>query len=212
VKPRTRPGHFQSRTRQLTSQACWKGLALLLAISGGRAVLRRAALPFLVALAVLVPLTAPAHAATATARTTVSAKAAHAAAVSRAARLAAHRAAVRAGKVRTIMRTASKLKGRPYVWGARGPRAFDCSGFTGYVLKHAGVSVPRTSGQQYAHSHHIAKRSMKPGDLVFFRSGRHVYHVALYAGHGRIWHARHPGAGVALTKISSRNWVAGRVL
>lgn len=125
----------------------------------------------------------------------------------------AHRAAyVRAGKVSTLLETAAALRGRPYRYGARGPRAFDCSGFTGWVMRRAGESLPRTSSEQYAASRKISKAQIRPGDLVFFRSGSHVYHVAIYAGHDRIWHARQPGQGVALTPISSHNWVAGRVL
>jgi cell wall-associated NlpC family hydrolase len=188
---------------------------LLHAVIDGRALLRRAVLPFVLLLALVFPLAAttvtarPAAAAT----TSVSKASASAAAKRAALRARAIRIArIKATRVRTALHTASRLRGRPYVYGATGPRAFDCSGFTGYVMRKAGLHLPRTAQQQYNRSHKISKRSMKAGDLIFFRSGRHVYHVALYAGHGKIWHARHPGAGVALTRITMPNWVPGRVI
>nr|WP_231134709.1 NlpC/P60 family protein [Motilibacter deserti] len=125
---------------------------------------------------------------------------------------AARAAALRAARVKTVLSTAAKLRGRPYRYGATGPRAFDCSGYVGFVMKRAGKSLPRTSAAQYASSKKINKSAMKPGDLVFFKHGSRVYHVAVYAGHGRIWHARQPGQGVALTRITASSWAAGRVL
>ena len=77
---------------------------------------------------------------------------------------------------------AASLTGHPYHNGASGPRAFDCSGYTRYVLAHVGKHLPRTSRQQYAASRKIARGAARPGDLVFFKSGRRVTHVALYAG------------------------------
>ncbi|NHC47478.1 C40 family peptidase [Motilibacter sp. K478] len=125
---------------------------------------------------------------------------------------AARAAAVRAAKVKTVLTTAAALRGRPYRYGATGPRAFDCSGYVGYVMKRVGKSLPRTSRGQYAASRKINRSAMKPGDLVFFKHGSRVYHVAVYAGGGRIWHARQPGQGVALTRITASSWAAGRVL
>ncbi|WP_231121395.1 C40 family peptidase [Motilibacter peucedani] len=201
---------------------------MLHAVTGARTSVRRLALALsLSAAAVVVPLAgeaaatpaAPAAAVVAQAAPTVTPSAvtrtaaAHRSAAARHAAVVRRAAAVRAHKVAKLLKTAAALKGRPYVYGATGPRSFDCSGFTGWVMRHAGgTSLPRTSGQQYAASKKISKGSMKPGDLVFFRSGSHVYHVAIYAGHNRIWHARQPGQGVALTPISSHSWVAGRVI
>ena len=121
-------------------------------------------------------------------------------------------AALRAAKVKGVLVAAAKLRGRPYRYGATGPSAFDCSGYVGFVMKRVGKSLPRSSAAQYAASRKIRKSALEPGDLVFFTHGSHVYHVALYAGHGRIWHARQPGQGVALTRISASSWAAGRVL
>ncbi len=112
-----------------------------------------------------------------------------------------------------VLRQAAALRGRPYAYGATGPRSFDCSGFTRYVFARAvGRSLPHSSAAQHALSHTIAKSAIRPGDLVFFVSHGRVYHVAIYAGHGLIWHAPHSGDRVRLTAISTSSWVAGRVL
>jgi len=112
-----------------------------------------------------------------------------------------------------VLRRAASLRGRPYRYGAAGPRYFDCSGFTSYVFRTAvGRSLPHSSAAQYRLSHKIAKSAIRPGDLVFFVSYGHVYHVGIYAGHGLIWHAPHTGDHVRLARISTSSWVAGRVL
>lgn len=108
--------------------------------------------------------------------------------------------------------TAASLKGRPYRYGATGPSAFDCSGFTGYVYKKIGVKLPRTAQQQYRFATKISKSSIRPGDLVFFMSGGYAYHVGIYAGDGMIWHSPRTGQTVKLAKIWTSRWVAGRVL
>jgi cell wall-associated NlpC family hydrolase len=112
-----------------------------------------------------------------------------------------------------VLRKAKALRGRPYRYGATGPRAFDCSGFTGYVMKRgAGVKgLPRTSQAQYNRADHISKRSRKPGDLIFFYSGSHVYHVAIYAGGGKIWHAPGSGRTVRKVKIWTSKYKVGRL-
>ena len=93
--------------------------------------------------------------------------------------------------------------GDRYVHGATGPSAFDCSGLARYVYKHAAhKSLPRTSHAQYAKLRHVSKRSMKPGDLVFFfRHG--VHHVGVYVGHGKIVDAENPRRGVRTAALSN---------
>jgi cell wall-associated NlpC family hydrolase len=110
-----------------------------------------------------------------------------------------------------VLREAAKLKGTPYRYGGTTPRGFDCSGFTGYVYKHAGKKLPRTSRGQYRAVHHISRAAAKPGDLVFFKSsGGRVYHVGIYAGGNMIWHASKPGRPVAKAKIWSKRVAFGR--
>lgn len=110
-----------------------------------------------------------------------------------------------------VLREAAKLKGTPYRYGGTTPRGFDCSGYTGYVYKKAGKKLPRTSRQQYSATKHISRKSAKPGDLVFFKSGGgSVYHVGIYAGGNMLWHASKPGKPVAKAKIWSKNVAFGR--
>ncbi|MEV4743919.1 NlpC/P60 family protein [Streptomyces sp. NPDC049555] len=89
--------------------------------------------------------------------------------------------------------------GKPYVWGATGPDAFDCSGLTQAAWQAAGVSLPRTTYTQINAGRRIARSQLAPGDLVFFYSG--ISHVGLYVGDGKMIHAPHPGAPVRVAPI-----------
>ncbi|AYG84264.1 putative endopeptidase p60 [Streptomyces hundungensis] len=109
------------------------------------------------------------------------------------------------------LHVAASKKGSPYQYGATGPHRFDCSGLTLYSFKEAGRKLPRSAQQQYNSSRHVTASSRKAGDLVFFHSGRRVYHVGIYAGNGRIWHSPKTGDVVRLDRIwSSAVWY-GRV-
>lgn len=85
-----------------------------------------------------------------------------------------------AGKV---INYASRFLGTRYVLGAMGPKAFDCSGFIGYVYKNFGITLNRTSRQQYLQGEKVSLGNLRPGDLLFFSSrssGRgNVGHVAM---------------------------------
>ncbi|MGV4982124.1 C40 family peptidase [Streptomyces sp. NPDC001709] len=109
------------------------------------------------------------------------------------------------------LQVAASKKGAPYQYGATGPRRFDCSGLTLYSFKKAGKTLPRTAAQQYNKTHHISAGSRKAGDLVFFHSGSYVYHVGIYAGHNKIWHAPRTGDVVRLQKIWTNSVWYGRV-
>jgi cell wall-associated NlpC family hydrolase len=126
-----------------------------------------------------------------------------------------HPAGVHPGDAATIegraLTIAASKHGDPYEWGAKGPNAFDCSGLIYYAFRHAGRALPRTAQEQYDSVEHISRRSLRPGDLVFFHYGDDVYHVGIYAGHNRIWHAPYPGAYVRLERIwTSQVWY-GRI-
>ncbi|MFE1885826.1 C40 family peptidase [Streptomyces diastatochromogenes] len=116
-----------------------------------------------------------------------------------------------AGTATKALQIAASKKGSPYQYGATGPRRFDCSGLTQYSFKKAGKKLPRTAAQQYNKTHHISARNRKAGDLVFFHSGSSVYHVGIYAGKGKIWHAPKTGAVVRLEKIWTKSVWYGRV-
>ncbi|MEU0161335.1 C40 family peptidase [Streptomyces sp. NPDC006261] len=90
--------------------------------------------------------------------------------------------------------------GKPYVWGATGPNAFDCSGLTQAAWQAAGVSLPRTTYTQINAGQRVSRSELAPGDLVFFYSG--ISHVGLYIGGGQMIHAPRPGAPVRIAPIS----------
>ncbi|MFI7340099.1 NlpC/P60 family protein [Streptomyces sp. NPDC050085] len=89
--------------------------------------------------------------------------------------------------------------GKPYVWGATGPNAFDCSGLTQAAYRSAGVSLPRTTYAQINAGQRVPKSQLQPGDLVFFYSG--ISHVGLYIGNGQMIHAPNPSAPVRIAPI-----------
>lgn len=92
----------------------------------------------------------------------------------------------------------SKL-GSPYVWGATGPNAFDCSGLVLASYRSAGVSLPRTTYAQIGAGQRVSRSELLPGDLVFFYSG--ITHVGLYIGNGQMIHAPNPSAPVRVAPI-----------
>ena len=102
-----------------------------------------------------------------------------------------------------IVAAARAQIGKPYRFGAQGPSAFDCSGLTGYAYRTVHISLPRTADGQYRVARPVARSAARPGDLVFWISGGHAYHVAVYAGVGKVWHAPRTGQRVQLTRIWS---------
>jgi cell wall-associated NlpC family hydrolase len=129
---------------------------------------------------------------------------------------AAHRRSVRARhafEVRAVLREAQKQRGKPYSYGAAGPRAFDCSGLVMYVFgKAVGRQLPHNAAAQYHSVVHIKRSAVQPGDLVFQESGGVPYHVGIYAGHGKWWHAPHTGTTVKKQRIYAGHKYYGRVL
>ncbi|MGW1889455.1 NlpC/P60 family protein [Streptomyces sp. NPDC002004] len=99
----------------------------------------------------------------------------------------------------TAVAYAYKALGSPYVWGAAGPNAFDCSGLVQAAYRSAGVSLPRTTYDQINAGQRISRADLRPGDLVFFYSG--ISHVGIYVGDGRMIHAPNPSAPVRLAPI-----------
>lgn len=92
----------------------------------------------------------------------------------------------------------SKL-GSPYVWGATGPDAFDCSGLMQAAYRSAGISLPRTTYAQIDAGRRVSRSELLPGDLVFFYSA--ISHVGIYVGNGQMVHAPNPSAPVRVAPI-----------
>lgn len=72
--------------------------------------------------------------------------------------------------------------GKRYVHGAKGPHAFDCSGFTSYVYRQFGYNLSPASRAQYTQGTPVDRKDLRKGDLVFFTSrssGKNVGHVGI---------------------------------
>ena len=101
-----------------------------------------------------------------------------------------------------IVKLAKAQVGDSYRAGRTGPDAFDCSGLTSYVYKHAaGIDLPRVSYSQWRKVKRVRYRDSQPGDLVFyFRGGAH--HVGIYIGNGKMVNAVNPSKGVRISPIT----------
>ena len=101
--------------------------------------------------------------------------------------------------------------GKPYVYGANGPNAFDCSSFVCWVYTHSGIfNLPRTTAQGiFNQSIPIPMAALMPGDLVFFTrtysTTDTVTHLGIYLGNGQMIHAGNP---VNITSIHTPFWQA----
>lgn len=100
---------------------------------------------------------------------------------------------------------AKSYLGGKYVWGATGPDAFDCSGFTQYIYKQAyGKSIPRVSYEQANYGEKVDREDLQPGDLIFFdtmNKGR-VSHVGIYIGNNKFIHAANSKSGIIESELS----------
>lgn len=94
--------------------------------------------------------------------------------------------------------------GIPYRYGGTTREGMDCSGLTQASLSAAGITIPRTSQQQYDALPAID--SARPGDLLFFGSGGRISHVGLYVGDHRMIHAPGSGRQVSVANLGNRYW------
>jgi cell wall-associated NlpC family hydrolase len=106
-----------------------------------------------------------------------------------------------------IVGIAQSFFGVPYVYGGTTPSGFDCSGFTSYVYRQAGISIPRTASAQAAASTPVS--NPRPGDLVFF--GSPIYHVGIYVSPGRMIDAQRPGTVIGNHSIWTTPSMYGRI-
>lgn len=102
-----------------------------------------------------------------------------------------------------IIKNAQKYMGVPYVWGGDTPTGWDCSGYTQYVMKESGITIPRTAAEQYATGNAINKNDLKIGDLVFFTTYKAgASHVGFYMGDGKFIHASSVAKQVTINSLS----------
>jgi cell wall-associated NlpC family hydrolase len=98
------------------------------------------------------------------------------------------------------LRDALTQQGKPYVGGAAGPNAYDCSGLVQWAFKQAGHVLPRTAAMQSAVGTPVARGQLQPGDLVFFYTP--VSHVGIYLGGGKILNASTTGQPVKISSMA----------
>jgi len=110
-------------------------------------------------------------------------------------------------KRKALPQFARKYLGKRYVWGATGPYRFDCSGFTSYVCKKNGVSIPRTSINQSKVGKYVSRSNLKAGDLIFFDTSKrrrgYVNHVGIYIGNNKFIHASSAKKKVVVTSLNA---------
>ena len=105
------------------------------------------------------------------------------------------------GRAAAAVAYAKAQVGKPYVYGAAGPNAYDCSGLTMASWARAGVGLPHSSSAQYGSGPHVSASQLQPGDLVFYYQP--ISHVGMYIGGGMIVHAANPSSGVTISGLYS---------
>ena len=111
---------------------------------------------------------------------------------------------------------AKSFLGTKYVWGATGPGKFDCSGFTQWVYRDAGINIPRVSRDQAKVGDYVRYDNLKRGDMVFFdtkkrRTGK-VCHVGIYLGNGNFIHASSGAKKVVIYNFDQKPFYKKRFL
>jgi len=118
--------------------------------------------------------------------------------------------------VNEIERNAKSFLGTPYVWGATGPSKFDCSGFTQWVFRDAGINIPRISREQAKVGEYVRYENLQRGDMVFFDTKKHrtgkVCHVGIYLGNGDFIHASSSGKKVVIFNFNDKSFYKKRFL
>ncbi|HEX3825272.1 MAG TPA: C40 family peptidase [Mycobacteriales bacterium] len=108
-------------------------------------------------------------------------------------------------QITNFLHAAASRVGAPYVWGATGPDAFDCSGLVQWSFARAGIRMPRVAQEQFLTGPHVPYADARPGDLLFYHfdptDPGDIDHVAIYVGDGEMLQAPHTGAFVELVPV-----------
>jgi len=118
-------------------------------------------------------------------------------------------------QVHAFLSAALSRLGMPYVWGAAGPRSFDCSGLVQWSFAQVGVSMPRVAADQAQAGVAVPVSQLQPGDLLFYHTDPtdpgYISHVAIYLGNGKMLQAPEPGEFVEIVPADLGSDFAGAV-
>jgi cell wall-associated NlpC family hydrolase len=118
-------------------------------------------------------------------------------------------------EIRAFLTAALSRVGKPYVWGAAGPDAFDCSGLVQWSMRQAGLVMPRVAADQAQTGPLIPLSDLRPGDLLFYHTDptapTSISHVAIYLGNGLMEQAPEPGMDVQVVPADFGAEFAGAV-
>ena len=111
---------------------------------------------------------------------------------------------------------AKSFLGTKYVWGATGPTKFDCSGFTQWIYRDAGINIPRVSRDQAKVGQYVTYDNLRKGDMIFFDTKKHkkgiVTHVGIYLGNGNFIHASSAAKKVIVYNFNQKPFYKERFL
>jgi peptidoglycan DL-endopeptidase CwlO len=120
-----------------------------------------------------------------------------------------------AAQLDVVLRAAMSRQGMPYVWGAAGPRAFDCSGLVQWSFAQAGITMPRVAADQALAGPAVPVSQLRPGDLLFYHTDptdpTYISHVAMYLGNGWMIQAPEPGKNVEVVPADFGAEFAGAI-
>lgn len=110
------------------------------------------------------------------------------------------------GGAQTLLNYATQFLGTPYVWGGtKASPGFDCSGFTQSMYRHIGITLSRTSEQQYLNGVSVSRSDLRPGDLLLFSTySSGASHVGIYVGKNTMIHSS--SGGVSYDDITNSYW------
>ncbi|MGH3208522.1 MAG: C40 family peptidase [Trebonia sp.] len=115
----------------------------------------------------------------------------------------------------TMLKAAMSRQGLPYVWGAAGPSAFDCSGLVQWSFAQAGIVMPRVAADQALSGPAVPVSQLEPGDLLFYHTDptapSYISHVAIYLGNGWMIQAPEPGKDVEVVPADVGSEFAGAI-
>jgi peptidoglycan DL-endopeptidase CwlO len=128
---------------------------------------------------------------------------------------AASASAVPASDIDIMLRAAMSRRGLPYIWGAAGPFAFDCSGLVQWSFAQAGIVMPRVAADQAMSGPAVPVSQLQPGDLLFYHTDptapTYISHVAIYVGNGWMLQAPEPGEDVEVVPADFGSEFAGAI-